>query len=72
MSFPWKDAQFWIVTAIFVGAAIYLLRNVLPLPGRVRAKRGEKKATLTISAKPGGGGVTTETQRHREGSEDSR
>lgn len=54
MRFPWHDAQFWIVTAIFAVAAAYLLRNVMPVPwfsNRARRRKSEQKATLTISAK---------------------
>ncbi|MGD9691023.1 MAG: hypothetical protein AB7K52_11710 [Phycisphaerales bacterium] len=54
MAFPWDDWQFWVVTVIFVVAAGYLLREVLPIPffsSRARRRRRESKATLTISAK---------------------
>ncbi len=51
MHFPWRDAQFWIVTAIFIAALLYLFRSVIPIPGRAKGARGERKATLTISAK---------------------
>lgn len=54
MPFPWHDWQFWVVTALFVAAAWYLLRGIIPIPilsRRAQAKRTEHKATLTISAK---------------------
>jgi hypothetical protein len=50
----WRDVEFWAVTVVFVIAAGYLLRNVLPVPWfsrRSRRGRREQKATLTISAK---------------------
>jgi len=53
---PVDDWQFWVATAIFLFAAAWLLRGVLPIPilsrGKRRHKRGERKATLTISGKP--------------------
>ncbi len=56
MSLPWHDWQFWVVTAIFLFAGAWLLRGVLPIPilsrKHKRRRRGEKKATLTISGKP--------------------
>jgi hypothetical protein len=51
---PWGDWQFWLVTALALLAAAYLLRNVLPIPWlsrRARAAKGQRRATLTISAK---------------------
>ena len=51
---PWRDVEFWVVTGIFVIAAGYLLRNVLPIPwlsSRARRQKREQKATLTISAR---------------------
>lgn len=55
---PWNDWQFWIVTAVFVFAVAWLLRGIVPIPllsrRHRRRRRGEKKATLTISGKPVG------------------
>lgn len=52
MSFPVHDWQFWVVTALFVGAVLYLFRGMLPVVSRrARQKKQEHKATLTISAK---------------------
>lgn len=58
MLLPWDDWQFWIVTAVFVFAVAWLLRGMLPIPilsrKHRRKRRGEKKATLTISGRPVG------------------
>ncbi|GEM_PF-6710028 len=54
MSIPYQDWQFWATTLLALGAAAYLLRNVLPVPyfsRRARARRQEKPAKLTVSAK---------------------
>jgi hypothetical protein len=52
MPIPWTDWQFWVVSAIFVIAAGYLLRGVVGRlwHRRTAAARG-RRATLTISAK---------------------
>jgi hypothetical protein len=50
---PWNDWQFWVVTACTLAAAGYLLRGVLPMVSRrARQRRNERRASLTISAKP--------------------
>ncbi len=54
MSFPIHDWQFWVTTAIFVAAAAWLLRGVLPIPfltRHYRRTRTERRATLTIGGK---------------------
>lgn len=49
---PWNDWQFWVVTAAFIGALGYLLRNFIPgLSGRAKRKAQERKATLTVGGK---------------------
>ncbi len=52
-AFPIGDWQFWIATAIFVIAAIWLLRPILPIPFLKRRRGGgrRQKATLTIEGK---------------------
>ncbi len=57
VSLPLGDWQFWVVTGICALAALVLLRNVLPIPALRRARKrrqGERRAKLTISAKPAG------------------
>ncbi|MBX9736023.1 MAG: hypothetical protein K2X32_03785 [Phycisphaerales bacterium] len=54
MSIPYQDWQFWATTLLALVAGGYLLRNILPVPffsRRARARRQEKPATLTVSAK---------------------
>lgn len=54
MTLPLGDWQFWVVTGICAVAALFLFRDVLPIPALRRARRrrrGEKRAKLTISAK---------------------
>lgn len=51
---PTGDWQFWLVTALALCAAGYLLRNVLPVPllsKRSRRRRHESRATLTVGGK---------------------
>ena len=51
MRLPLGDWQFWLVTAIFLAAAAYLLRGVLPIPvlsRRHKSRRRQRKVTLTI------------------------
>ncbi|MGE3107103.1 MAG: hypothetical protein AB7G11_06140 [Phycisphaerales bacterium] len=56
MTLPVGDWQFWVATGAFVFAIAWLLRGVLPIPllsrRAKRRRRGERKATLTISRKP--------------------
>ena len=50
-AFPIGDWQFWIATAIFVFAAAWLLRAVLPIPwlsARLKRKKHERRVTLTV------------------------
>lgn len=57
MSFPVGDWQFWAVTAIAVVAFAWLTRNVLPIPllsKRAKAKKTQKRVTLTIGGKSPG------------------
>lgn len=51
MSFPVHDWQFWVATAIALGAAMWLVRAVTPW-GKRRKRRGSgKRATLTVKGK---------------------
>ncbi|MBC7834777.1 MAG: hypothetical protein H7Y88_06715 [Phycisphaerales bacterium] len=43
-----SDPQFWIVTGVFVIAAGWLLKGVLPRMGRRRRRGQAKRATLTV------------------------
>jgi hypothetical protein len=50
-SFPYDDWQFWAATAVFVGAAAWLLKGLIPVPllsRRHRRRKAERRATLTI------------------------
>jgi len=50
-AFPTHDWQFWVATAIFLFAAAYLLRGVLPIPwlsARMKRKKHERRVTLTV------------------------
>lgn len=54
MSFPTGDWQFWAVTALALGAAVWMLRGILPIPGlkkRRARRRSERSASLTIKGK---------------------
>ncbi len=49
--FPVSDWEFWVATAIFLFAAAYLLRNILPIPwlrARLKRKSQERRVTLTV------------------------
>lgn len=51
---PVGDWQFWLVTALALIAAAWLLRGVLPIPSlraRLRRKKQTKRATLTIDGR---------------------
>jgi hypothetical protein len=50
MGLPLDDPQFWIVTALALAAAGFLLRMVIPSRA-VRRKRTQRKATLTVRGK---------------------
>lgn len=58
-SLPFADPQFWIVTAIALVAAAYLVWKLAPrrLIPRKRSA-GRKRATLTIGGRPPGQGPT--------------
>ncbi|MBL9030498.1 MAG: hypothetical protein JNM80_02155 [Phycisphaerae bacterium] len=49
-SLPIDDWQFWVATLIFVGAAWYLVREVLPTPLR-RRKGKSRRVSLTVGGK---------------------
>lgn len=51
--FPFTDWQFWVTTAVFLVAAAWLLREVLPIPliGKRRRRRGQR-VNLTVRGKP--------------------
>ncbi len=49
MSFPFRDWQFWATTAVFVAAAAWLLREVLPVPVLRRFRRGKKKRRVNLT-----------------------
>jgi hypothetical protein len=49
--FPVSDWEFWVATAIFLFAAGFLLRNILPIPwlrARLKRKSQERRVTLTV------------------------
>jgi hypothetical protein len=51
---PLGDWQFWLVTAIFLIAAGYLFRAVLPIPyftRRHRLKRSRRRVSLTVKGR---------------------
>ena len=53
--FPYTDWQFWVATAIVISIVGVTAGSILALPGFAkarRARRGRKKATLTIGGKP--------------------
>ena len=53
--FPVTDWQFWVVTAIFIVAAAWFLRGVLPIPWlskRAERKKQTKNVSITIDGKP--------------------
>jgi hypothetical protein len=52
---PIDDWQFWVATGLFVFAAAWLLKGVLPVPilsGRHKRRKRERRATLTVGGKP--------------------
>jgi hypothetical protein len=53
MSFPFHDWQFWATTAVFLAAAAWLLREVLPVPvlRRFRRNRKKRRVNLTIEGR---------------------
>ncbi len=53
-AFPISDWQFWVVTAVFLLAATWLLKGVMPIPWltkRAKRKKGTKHVSLTIGGK---------------------
>lgn len=51
---PVGDWQFWAVSGLALGAALWLLRGVLPVPAlrrRRAAKRGRRRVSLTVEGK---------------------
>lgn len=57
VAFPLHDWQFWLVTGIALGAALWLLRGVLPVPAlrrRMARRRDQRRVMLTISARTPG------------------
>lgn len=53
MRFPVDDWQFWVVTAIALLAAVWLLRPLIP-GLRKRRARSTQRVTLTIGGNPTG------------------
>jgi hypothetical protein len=54
MSLPVGDWQFWVVTVVAVLALGWLTRNILPVPvltRRARAKRMQKRVSITVGGK---------------------
>ena len=54
MKLPVNTLDFWLVTALFLGAAWYLLRGLWPLSllsGPRRQARRETRATLTVGGR---------------------
>lgn len=50
MSFPVGDWQFWAATALFMVAAVWLFRGLLP-GAKARRKRAGRSATLTVKGR---------------------
>jgi len=54
MTLPIDNWQFWAVTALFVLAAAWLLRGVVPVPylsRRHRRRKTERRVHLTVGGK---------------------
>lgn len=54
-SLPYHDWQFWVVSALALGALVVVLRMVLPaslVPRRFRRGGKGRKTTLTVGGKP--------------------
>ncbi|MFN0134397.1 MAG: hypothetical protein ACKVW3_17930 [Phycisphaerales bacterium] len=49
-SLPIHDWQFWVATLIFLAAAFYLVREVLPTPLR-RRRKNARRVSLTVGGK---------------------
>lgn len=55
MTMPWTDWQFWVVSGAALVAAGWLGRGLWrKVSARGLARAGERRATLTVSAKRGG------------------
>jgi len=53
--FPYNDWQFWVATGIVISIIGATAGSMLALPGFAKARKarkGRKKATLTIGGKP--------------------
>ncbi len=53
-TFPVYDWQFWVVTALFLAAAVWLLKGFIPIPWlskRAKRKKATKHVSLTIDGK---------------------
>lgn len=53
-AFPIHDWQFWVVTAIALAAAVWLLKGFIPVPWlsrRLKARKQTKSVALTIEGK---------------------
>ena len=48
-AFPIDDWQFWVVTALFIGAILWLARGILPWSKKRRAKK--TRVTLTVGGR---------------------
>jgi hypothetical protein len=54
MPIPFDNWQFWATTLIFLMAAAWLLRTIVPVPilsARHRRRRRERRVSLTIRGK---------------------
>jgi len=54
VSFPWRDWQFWVATAVALFAAWWVLRNLFGVffeGSKAKRKRRARRATLTIEGK---------------------
>ena len=54
MSLPIDNWQFWVTTVIFLIAAAWLLRTVLPVPilsRRYRRRKRERRVSLTVKGR---------------------
>ena len=48
---PWRDWQFWVVSALALGAAVVLLRGLIP------RKKAPRRTGLTVSARSDASGA---------------
>ena len=50
-SFPVGDWQFWVASALFLMAAGYLLKGVIPVPwlsARAKRQKAQRRVRLTV------------------------